>query len=159
MNVSMVILPLIALLAFSTPAVAQGVVAKQGGWLVECKTDKMTDKKSCEVTTTMRRSRPTFYEYHFTVVAGRNGVLAYGVPEPFHVRVRVDKNAPFSLSVCLRGICQANQVDGPKIAQQMRSGSSMLVEFSQGRIELEPFEISLAGFSDAYQQAVADARK
>lgn len=150
--------PVWALLALllTLPGVsaAQGRVASAGAWQVECSTDKMTDKRGCYVITSFSSHRSPIYELDFRYSSTEKLFFGLGAPAPTRVRVKVDSNPPLTIDICSRGVCALKAAESARLLQQMRSGTTLLVEFSANeRLPKDPFSVSLSGFDAMLQQA------
>lgn len=140
---------------FAPVAVAQ----KRSGWDVDCRVDKMTDKKSCTIGTVLRGvgdSADSLTVAHlvpdgtFVVIAGEVCGQA---------RIRVDQHSPITLTLRAKDFCFLD-TSGSALLRQMRAGSRILVDYVRpfGQ-SIGPLEGSLSGFDAAYQQALAEQRK
>ena len=128
----------------------------QSQWEASCSTDRMSDKKDCTITAKADAGRPTF-EFILITYSVANKAFAIGSGEiGDRARVRVDSNAPVSMSGCHQYICPLFPQPSAALLQQMRSGSTALVEFTSVRGKtVGPLAISLSGFDAAYQRAIA----
>lgn len=135
------------------PAVGQQPIASDAAWSVQCKTDRMTSKRDCDVQTRFSGTRSPMYEFALSYSPGTKTFFALGSPEPRRVRIRVDENPPFTIDVCGRGVCVMKVAEAPRLLQQMRSGTTLLVEFSGERMP-DPLRVNLTGFDSMYQRAL-----
>ncbi len=117
-------------------------------------TDRMTSKRDCDVQTRFSRTRSPMYELALSYSLGTKTFFAIGSPEPRRVRIRVDENPPFTIDVCGRGVCVMKVTEAPRLLQQMRSGTTLLVEFSGERMPDDPLRVNLTGFDSMYQRAL-----
>lgn len=123
-------------------------------WTTNCSTDRMTDKKACNVTIMIDPGkRPDdLLAVQVTVASGAIGIVGgrYGSG----ARIRVDGNPAVSMTGCERSICILLPKQAAAVVKQMRNGSKLLVEFTtvQGQT-IGPWEVSLSGFDAEYQRA------
>jgi hypothetical protein len=132
---------------------------RSGIWRVDCKGDKLTDKKTCDVTadlsyTGANRMQIVVATLSYSAPSGAMHMIV--APRPLLVRLRVDSAAPVTLQCILGGICNVP----PGYAAQMARGSMLMVDIkglSGGYPEPQTF--SLSGFEEMRQAAGREALK
>lgn len=141
-------------LALTAPAAGQQTIASDAAWSVQCKTDRMTSKRECDVETRFSKTRSPMYELALSYSPDHKTFFALGSPEPRRVRIRIDGNPPFTLDACARGVCGMKLVEAPRLLQQMRSGTTLLIEFTAAGMPDDPLRVNLTGFDSMYQRAL-----
>ena len=144
---------------FASSALAQDKVAQVGSWVTECKIDRMTDKRACDVLTNfVSRAEPN-YDLKFFYNVGTKKFMGTGIPAPTRIRARVDSNEAFALDICTNAICALKASDNARLLRQMREGSTIVLEFSGYAKMPNPFAVSLSGFDAMYQLSLAGTIK
>jgi invasion protein IalB len=148
-------------LAFiASPALAQDKVSQIGTWVTECKIDRMTDKRVCDVLANFANRAEPNYDLKFFYNISTKKFMGTGIPAPTRIRAKVDSNEPFSLDVCTNTICTLlKQADNARLLRQMREGSTVVLEFSGYAKMPDPFTVSLSGFDAMYQLSLAGTIK
>jgi invasion protein IalB len=144
----------------ASPALAQDKVSQVGSWVTECKIDRMTNKRVCDVLTNfVSRTEPN-YDLKFFYNISTKKFMGTGIPAPTRIRVKVDSKELFSLDVCTNTICTLLKTsDNARLLRQMREGSTVVLEFSGYAKMPDPFTVSLSGFDAMYQLALAGTIK
>ena len=143
----------------ASPALAQDKVSQIGSWVTECKIDRLTDKRVCDVLTNfVSRAEPN-YDLKFFYNISTKKFMGTGIPAPTRIRAKVDSNAPFSLDICTNAICALKASDNARLLRQMREGSTVVLEFAGYAKMPDPFTVSLSGFDAMYQLSLAGTIK
>ena len=143
----------------ASPALAQDKVSQIGSWITECKIDRMTNKRVCDVLTNfVSRAEPN-YDLKFFYNISTKKFMGTGIPAPTRIRVKVDSNEPFSLDICTNAICALKTSDNVRLLRQMREGSTVVLEFSGYAKMPDPVTVSLSGFDAMYQLSLAGTIK
>lgn len=130
--------------------------ARSGIWSVKCRTDKMTDKRSCDVGADFSysgRSSADLVVSTFSHSAPSGLTTVVVAPTPLLVRMRVDGAQPITLA-CSAGIC----IVPPSFVPQMQRGGTLMVDIQglRGRYP-EPQTFSLSGFDEMRKAAIRGA--
>jgi invasion protein IalB len=144
---------------FASSALAQDKVSQIGSWITECKIDRMTEKRVCDVLVNfVSRAEPN-YDLKFFYNISTKKFMGTGIPAPTRIRAKVDSNEPFSLDICTNAICALKTPDNSRLLRQMREGSTVVLEFSGYAKMPNPFTVSLSGFDAMYQLSLAGTIK
>lgn len=129
-------------------------VAGEGFWRVECHSDRDSQQRNCEVIGESQRANP---DHAVTLIydVGKERFLGFSHPSPTRVGARVDSHEPIELYLCTGRACLVRGADARRLLQQMRTGSSLIIDFNGAGLSSGVLEMSLGGFEDTYQRALA----
>lgn len=146
----------IAMIAVASVVLVQSSyrVAGQDFWRVECHSDRDSQQRNCEVIGESQSANP---DQAVTLIydVGKERFLGFSHPSPARVGARVDSHEPIELYLCTGKVCLVRGADARRLLQQMRTGASLVIDFNGPGLSAGVLEISLGGFEDTYQQALA----
>lgn len=129
-------------------------VAGEGFWRLECHSDRESTQRNCEVIGESRGASP---DQAVTLIydVAKERFLGFSHPAPARVGARVDSHEPIELYLCTGLACLVRGADARRLLQQMRTGSSLVVDFNGPGSSSGALEMSLGGFEDTYLRALA----
>lgn len=151
------VLVAVGMLAFASPAVAQGMGQNQppDQWVMNCNTERGLD---CSVSNMIdggpNNLLGTFLIVSYSAAYTTLTIVGDGVGR--RASLQVDGNPFISTEICAgTGECSYVQEKSAELLQQMRKGSQIVVQISlQDDTMAGPFKQSLAGFETQYRRAV-----
>jgi invasion protein IalB len=145
MRISVLIAACVMIAAVPANAADRSIEESLGDWRISCFDDDFTEYRDCYVIRDTLSVLVSGMGYEIVIVG-----LGYDRPPESMVVVQVDDNAP------LRWRQEDLYADGTfsKAIRQFRAGQMAQLRFLQGPSETEVgAEISLIGFTEAYQRA------
>ncbi|WP_319798292.1 hypothetical protein [Nitrobacter sp.] len=125
------------------------VAAQPKGWVVDCKTDRMTDVRSCLIAKAVWSEAARQY-LMLAITDDRVGIVAKGTGSGARARIRVDGGTLFETSDCSRGMCSFDREKSIEIIKLIEDGRRALIEFAfqTGQV-VGPEEIPINGYAEA----------
>lgn len=152
-------LSLMSALAITGIVFGFGAEAQPKGWQVDCKTDRMTDIRSCIIAKAVWSEGAHQY-LMLAVTDDRVGVVAKRTGVGERVRIRIDGGVLFEASKCSLGICSFDTDSSIELIKLIEQGRSALIEFKykSGQI-VGPEEMSLDGYADVLAKSIDKPKK
>ena len=139
---------------FAGPSQAQNITSSKriGGWIIQCTVDGITDKTSCALVSEGAQvdGAHTIFLFWRDTATTPSLRFASDIGALKDAVVRVDRNAPFSISVCdPRGrICMVALTDEAALSKQVATGAKILLrmKLTDGSRD---YLFDLSGFDEA----------
>ncbi len=134
-------------------AQAQGRLASEDEWFVECPVDRLAGTSDCEVAIELKdKDLSSRFGFIYRLTSGT--FLAVGLPGRSSISAQVDDGEAYDFTMCTGQACLLRGRVATQLRESMQKGEIIRLEFRSGTRPSSATELRLAGFKKMHIEAV-----